>query len=163
MATAATRDMRRVPPRPDQVRLRTGDRVRIEFLSNRPGFFVVFNIGPTGNLSLLYPEEPEASGTFTAPMIRANQALQVHDVEMMPPIGRERLFAVWTRQPLPLRLDRLFSLAEGQGKKAPPSRPYAATRDMKRVQQSVERLDPHDWKAVSVELHHEASDAAPPR
>jgi serine/threonine protein kinase len=151
----ATRDMKRVPPRPDQVRLRTGDRVRIETACNRHGFITMFNIGPTGNLSLLYPDEWQPGGTFTAPMIRANQALQVLDIEMMPPAGRERLFAVWSRQPLPLQLDRLQSLVESKGKRTPTSRSYVATRDMKRVQQSVERLQPDDWKAVSVELEHE--------
>ncbi len=152
---AVARDMRKVPPEPDQVLLRTGDRVRIEAVSDRPGFITVFNIGPTGNLSLLYPEEPQPGGTFAAPMVRANQTLQILDVEMTHPAGRERLFAVWSRQPLPLRLDRLQCLVESKGKKAAASRPYVATRDMKRVQQSMERLPRDDWKAVSVELDHE--------
>ena len=34
---------------------------------------------------------------------------------MTPPAGRERLFAVWSRQPFPLRLDRLQSLVETAG------------------------------------------------
>jgi serine/threonine protein kinase len=150
----AARDMRKVPPPPNRVRLRTGDPVRIEAMSDRHGFLTVFNIGPTGNLSLLYPDEPQPGGTFTAPLVRANQTLQVLDVEMTPPAGRERLFAVWSRQPLPLRLDRLQSLVESKGKRAPTSRSYVATRDMKRVQQSVEGLPPEDWRAVSVELEH---------
>jgi serine/threonine protein kinase len=151
----ATRDMRKVPPPPYQVRLRTGDRVRIEAVSDRHGFITVFNVGPTGNLSLLYPDEPQPAGTFTAPIVRANQTLQVMDVELTPPAGRERLFAVWSRQPLPLRLERLHCLVESKGKRTPTSRSYIATRDMKRVQQSVEGLPPEDWKAVSVELEHE--------
>jgi serine/threonine protein kinase len=149
-----SRDMRKVPQAPDQVRLRTGDRVRIEVVANRNGFITVFNIGPTGNLSLLYPEEPQPGATFTAPIVRANQTLQVLDVEMTAPAGRERLFALWSRQPLPLRLDRLQSLVESTGKKSPTSRPYVATRDMKRVRQSVEQLSPDDWESVSVELDH---------
>jgi hypothetical protein len=150
----ATRDMKRVPPMPERVPLRTGDRVRIEAVCNRHGFITVFNVGPTGNLGLLYPEEPHSGGTFTAPIVRANQTLQVLDVEMTPPAGRERLFAVWSRRPLPLPLDRLQSLVESRGKKASTSRPYAATRDMKRVRQSVERLPADEWAAVSVELEH---------
>ena len=134
--------MRRVPPPPEQVRLWTGDRVRVEAVSNRHGFITVFNVGPTGNLSLLYPDQPGQGGTFMAPIARANQTLHVQDVEMTPPAGRERLFAVWSRQPLPLRLDRLQGLVETTSKKSPASRPYVATRDMKRVQQSVEQLDP---------------------
>src|SRR5262249_19242399 len=132
-----------------------------EAVCNRHGFISVFNIGPTGNLTVLYPDEPRSSGTFTAPMALANQSVLIHDIEMMVPAGRERLFAVWSRHPLPIRLDRLLSRDEGKGKKAPPSRGYAATRDMKRVQQSVERLDPGDWKAVSVELEHEPPDPGP--
>jgi serine/threonine protein kinase len=157
----ATRDMRKVPRPPEQVRFRTGDRVRIEAVCNRPGFLTVFNVGPTGNLSLLYPDESELGGTFPAPPVRPNQTLQIHDVEMTPPAGRERLFAVWSRRPLPLRLDRLQSLVETKGKKTPASRPYVATRDMKRVRQSVEGLPADDWTAVSVELEHVSPEPDP--
>ena len=73
---------------------------------------------------------------------------------MTPPAGRERLFAVWTRQPLPLRLDQLHSLVERKHGDSPASRPYVATRDMKRVQQSVQQLRPEDWHAVVLELDH---------
>jgi hypothetical protein len=153
---AATRDLRKVPPAPAQARIATGDRVRIDVLADRPGYLTVFNVGPTGNLSLLHPDEALQSDIFTAPMVPANQTLRVLDVEMTPPAGRERLFAVWSRMPLPLRLDRLHSLVEGTGKKSPASRPYVATRDMKRVQQSVEQLRPEDWHAVVLELDHQA-------
>ena len=150
-----TRDMRKVPPPPEQVRLRTGDRMRIETVADRAGYITVFNVGPTGNLSLLYPDDSAVSGMFTAPLIPANKTIQVLDVEMTHPAGPERLFAVWSRQPLPLRLDRLHSLVEPKGKKTPASRPYIATRDMKRVQQSVQQLQPGDWHAVVLELEHE--------
>ena len=146
--------MRKVPASPGQVRLCTRDRVRIEVVANRHGFITVFNIGPTGNLSLLYPEEPRPGETFTAPIVGANQTLQVLDVEMTPPAGRERLFALWCRQPLPIRLDWLQSLVESRGKNSPTSRSYVATRDMKRVRQSVEQLSPDDWESISVELDH---------
>jgi hypothetical protein len=53
---------------------------------------------------------------------------------------------------LPLRPDGLPSLV-GQGAE-PVSRPYKATRDMKRVQQSVQQLRPEDWYAVVLELDH---------
>ena len=73
---------------------------------------------------------------------------------MTPPAGRERLFAVWTRQPFSLRLDQLHSLVERKDGDSPASRPYVATRDMKRVQQSVQQLRPEDWHAVVLELDH---------
>jgi serine/threonine protein kinase len=140
------RDLRHVPPRPDQVRLRSGDRVRLEVEADRPGYVTVFNVGPTGNLNLLYPaEEP-------APLLPAHRTLHVLDVELTPPEGRERLFALWSRQPLPLRLDELRSLAEQET--VPGSGPARATRDMVRVQESVRQLPPADRHAVVLELDH---------
>jgi len=148
-----TRDMKKVPPSPDQVRLRTGDRVRIEVGSDQPGFLTVFNVGPTGTLNLLYPEFDHQHASPSQP-IEPNRPLHIIDVEMTPPAGRERLFAVWTLQPLPLRLDQLHSLVAGKSGESPTSRPYVATRDMKRVQQSVQQLRPEEWHAVVLELDH---------
>ena len=148
-----TRDMKKVPPSPDQVRLHTGDRVRIEVSASRPGFLTVFNVGPTGNLNLLYPDGGPQQASQPLP-IEPNRPLHIVDVEMTPPAGRERLFAVWTRQPLALRLDQLHSLVERKNGDSRASRPYVATRDMKRVQQSVQRLRPEDWHALVLELDH---------
>jgi serine/threonine protein kinase len=148
-----TRDMKKVPPSPDQVRLRTGDRVRIDVLTDQPGFLTVFNVGPTGRLNLLFPDaDPQCASPI--PRIEPNQPLHIVDVEMTPPAGRERLFAVWTRQPLPLRLDELLSLVGRKDGASPDSRPYVATRDMKRVQHLVQQLRPDDWNAVVLELDH---------
>jgi serine/threonine-protein kinase len=147
-----TRDMKRVPPAPEQVSLRTGDRVRIEVVADRPGYLTVFNVGPTGNLNLLYPDEPRAARPEA---IEANRPVRVADVEMTPPAGRERLFAVWSRDPLPLRLDELHSLTTGAETAC--SRSYLATRDMKRVQDSVEKLPREDWQAAVLELEHASS------
>ena len=152
-AGCVTRDMKRVPPSPDQVRLRTGDRVRIEVRSDLPGFLTVFNVGPAGNLNLLYPDGDPRHIGGPAP-IQANRPLHIVDVEMTPPVGRERLLAVWTIRPLALRLDQLHSLVEGKDEKPRASRPYVATRDMKRVQQSVQQLRPEEWHAVVLELDH---------
>ena len=146
-----TRDMKKVPPSPDHVRLRTGDRVRIEVGIDRPGFLTVFNVGPAGSLNLLYPD---ADTQHRSTWIAANQPLHIGDVEMTPPAGRERLFAVWTGQPLALRLDRLRSLVERKNGDPRASRPYVATRDMKRVQHWVQELKPEDWHAVALELDH---------
>jgi serine/threonine protein kinase len=146
-----TRDMKRVPKSPDQVCLRTGDQVRIEAVADRPGYLTVFNVGPAGHLNLLYPDP--LSLDSPAP-VEAHRPLNIPDVEMTPPAGQERLFAVWTRQPLSLRLEQLHSLVQSTKGDSPPSRPYVATRDMKRVQQSVEQLRPEDWHAVGLELDH---------
>jgi serine/threonine protein kinase len=148
-----TRDMKKVPQSPDQVRLRTGERVRIDVLTDQPGFLTVFNVGPTGTLNLLYPDV-DPRGASPTPRIEPNQPLHIVDVEMTPPAGPERLFAVWSRQPLPLRVDELHSLVERKEGDPPASRPYVATRDMKRVQQSVEQLRQEDWQTVALALDH---------
>jgi serine/threonine protein kinase len=147
--TGRLRDLKKVPRQPDRVQLRTGDRVRIMVAADRDGYLTVFNVGPTGNLNLLHPE-----GNSSAAPVRAGQALEVVDVERTPPAGAERVFAVWSRVPLPLSLDRLLGLAEGKAEAT--SRPYRATRDLKRVQQSVGLLRPEDWHAAVLELDHRA-------
>jgi hypothetical protein len=145
-----TRDMKKVPRPPDQVRLRTGDRVQIELVADRPGYVGVFNVGPSGVLNLLHPLD---LSNAAAAAVAAQQPLLIGDVELTPPTGCERLFAVWSRSPLPLDPNELKSLAEG-GQVAG-SRPYRATRDMKRVQQSMQQLRPDEWHAVSLELDHQ--------
>jgi serine/threonine protein kinase len=144
-----TRDMKKVPRPPDQVRLRTRDRVQIEVVADRPGYVTVFNIGPTGVLNLLHPLDLSSA---SAAAVAALQPLLIGDVELTPPTGRERLFAVWSKAPLPLGPEQLQSLAEG-GQVAG-ARPYRATRDMKRVQQSMQQLGPDEWHAVVLELDH---------
>jgi hypothetical protein len=141
-----TRDMKRVPVPPDRVRLRTGDRVRVEVVADRAGYVAVFNVGPAGHLNVQYPED---LSSLAPDLIEAHRPLHILDVEMAPPADRERLFAVWSRQPL--RFEHLAGLAD-RGAAASP--PYRATRDMKRVQESVHRLRPEDRHAVVVEVDH---------
>jgi len=144
-----SRNMGRVSP-PEQVTLKTGDRVRVEVLTDQTGYVTVFNVGPSGDLSLLYPEASAAPGA--PPMVWANQPLNVLDVEMQPPAGRERLFAVWTRRPLPLQPAQLQGIAD-RGE-MPASSPYQATRNMVKMKQSVEAMPPGEWHAVVLELDH---------
>jgi hypothetical protein len=139
--------MKQVPPAPDQVRLRTGERVRIDVTSDKEGYLTVFNVGPSGTLNLLYPEG-DLHRASPPGLIKPNQPLHILDVEMTPPIGHERLFAVWSRQPL--HLEQLAKLVDEESV----SGPYRATRDMKRVQQSVRQLDQSDWKGAILELEH---------
>jgi hypothetical protein len=148
-----TRDMKKVPPTPDQVRLKTRDRVRIGVRIDRPGFLTVFNVGPTGMLNLLYPDGDPHRTAAQRPT-EPNRPLYIVDVEMTPPAGSERLFAVWSRQPLSLRIDQLHSLVERRNGDSPTSRPYVATRDMKRIEQSIQQFRPEDWHAVVIELQH---------
>jgi serine/threonine protein kinase len=140
------RDLRRVPAEPDRVDLCTGERVRLAVETDRPGYVTVFNIGPTGNLNLLYPVSARPAA------VEPGRPLPVVDVELTPPTGSERVFALWSRTPLPLRLDEMATLAQGGTLPVPES--YHATRDLKRLQESVQELPGDDWEAVVVELNH---------
>jgi serine/threonine-protein kinase len=142
------RDMQRVPREPECVEVYTGDQLRVEVETNRAGYLTVFNIGPTGNLNLICPEQAHMSPV----VMEAGSPLHVLDIGLTPPAGRERLFALWTRVPLPLRLDELRSLAE-RGEMSSTG-PYRATRDMARVQESVQSLASQDWQAAVLELNH---------
>src|SRR5262249_42122085 len=122
----------------------------IEVATDRDGYVTVFNVGPSGNLNLLYPDEPSASQTLP---VQAGSTLHVLDVELTPPAGRERLFAVWSRRPL--RLDQLETLANDSKAKASPQ--YRATRDMKRVRDAIQQLPADEGHAVILELDHGAS------
>ncbi len=145
-STSATvntlRDMRLVPEAPRRVTLFTGERVRIEVESTRAGSVTVFNLGPTGNLNLLLPHAA----------VRPGEALSVGEVELTPPAGNERLFAVWTASPRDLPLERLRGLVEKAG--TPTAGAYGATRDMARVRDLLAGL-PADGRAAAVlELEH---------
>lgn len=123
------RDLRRVPPDPDRVRLSTGDRIRIELLSDRSGHIILFNLGPQGGVNLLYPHADNETG-----VISAGSALQVLDVELTPPAGRERIYALWSKHPL--------------------ARSTGALRDLKRIEEKLAPLTRDQWHAVLLELDH---------
>jgi serine/threonine protein kinase len=144
------RDIRHVPPEAERADVRTGDRLRIEAEADRAGYLTVFNIGPSGNLNLLLPHEPSHGLAAVEP----GRPVPILDVELTPPAGRERLFALWTRAPLPLSREELRHVAE-RGE-LPVSGPYRATRDMTRVQEWVQNLGPQDRQAAVLELNHHA-------
>lgn len=128
------RDLRRVPDDADRVSLRTGDRVRVDVVCNRVGYLAVLNVGPGGNLYLLHHEQA----------VRPGEARHLFDVELIPPTGRERLYAIWTRH------------AAAVSQLADLIRPGATLRDMVRVQDALARLPDDDWHAVLLELDHRA-------
>jgi len=145
----ATRDMKKVPPTPRTAEVRTGDRVRIRVTLDQDGYLTVFNIGPTGNLNLLYPDDPSGPQQRLA----AGRPVDVCEVKFEPPAGKERVFAFWSRDPLPLGTDDLRSLAADP--LAPMTRAHTATRDMKKVQTSLRNLPASEWHAVGLELDHQ--------
>src|SRR5262249_43344780 len=118
------RGMRIGAPRPaERVRLRTGDRARIEVVADRAGHLTVFNVGPDGELNLLYPDDPSAA----PPAVGASRPVRIDGVTMTPPAGRERLFAVWTSGPSTIRLDALKRLVERDS--PPVSAPYVTAAE----------------------------------
>ena len=143
-----TRNLELVLPEPEGVVLRTGERVRIEASADHDGYLTVFNVGPTGDLSLLYPATQGA-----APAVPANQPVVIGEVLAKPPSGSERLFAVWSRVPLPLSLAEVARQTAGQ---APVSAAYRATRNLVLVEESVKGAAEGDWRAAVVELEHRA-------
>ena len=90
---AVRRDIKKVPKQPVQVRLRTGERIRIEVTADRDGFVVVFNVGPTGDLNLRAGEtirvrsKREIMETLNAG--QKNRGLWF-DVEMLTHCGSEQ-------------------------------------------------------------------------
>ncbi len=116
-----------IPARPDRVTLHTGDRVRVSVVADRPGHVVVFNVGPTGRLNLILPT-----------MTTDGRPIPPVEVELTPPAGRERLVALWTRDPLPI---------EDRGEKD-------ATRAMGRVEEALGQLPAEAREAVVLELDH---------
>ena len=144
------RDAKRVPGEPDRARVRTGERVRIEVTAAREGHVVVFNVGPTGNLTVLHPEGP--LGANPAKDVWPDRPLFVPDIVFSPPSGRERLVAVWSTNPLPLTEKDLRSLADEPD--ASPSRAYRASRDLKRVRDAVRQAAPGECRVAVLELEH---------
>lgn len=146
------RDLQRVPAAPREVQLRTGERARIEVEMSEPGHLTVFNIGPTGNLNLLYPVEIGAERVAAALNATRGRPLHILDVELVPPAGVERLFAIWSRQPFPFDPESLLQVARSSGV----STAYAATRDMRRVIQRVGEIPVAERQVAVLSLVHQS-------
>jgi hypothetical protein len=143
------RNLEVVPPEPEGVVLRTGERVRIEASAGRDGYLTVFNVGPTGDLSLLY-----LAKTGDPAGVAADQSVVIGDVRAQPPAGSERLFAVWSRGPLQVSLADVASQAVGE---TPVSPAYRATRNLVLMVDSVQRLPSEEWRAAVLVLEHRTS------
>jgi serine/threonine protein kinase len=148
-ADSLSRDIRRVPPRPAQVQVRTNEPLRLEVEVNRPGYLVVYNVGPTGNLNLLYPVVEYGD----SPTVEAGRVVRCDELVLDPPAGKERVFAVWSSGPLPVKVRELRSLVEEEdGSKASRS-----SRDIVRVRRAVEETGPAECRVVVLELEHKPS------
>jgi serine/threonine protein kinase len=145
---ALRRDIRRVPPQPVQSRVQTGEPLRLEVESDRAGYLAVYNVGPTGNLNLLYP----ALEFGDSLLVQAGKAVRIDDLVLYPPSGKERLFAVWSRKPLPIGARELAILAKDETD-SPASR---SCRDIVRVRHATEEVT-SECQVVVLEVEHAPS------
>ena len=70
---------------------------------DRACFVTVFNIGPTGNLHVLYPSPRSEPGP-----VEPGRPLRIGETVLTPPAGSERLVAVWSRLPLTVPLEQVL-------------------------------------------------------
>lgn len=148
-ADSLSRDIRRVPPRPSQTRVRTGEPLRLEVAANRSGYLAVLNVGPTGNLNLLYPVVEYGDSSIVA----ANRAVRIDDLLLAPPAGKERMFAVWSSRPLPVSANELRGLTEAEDG----SRASRSSRDIVRMRRVVGEMGVTECQVVVLEVEHELS------
>jgi len=148
---SGTRDMRKNPRLPDGGQVRTGDWVRVEVTADRSGYVVVYNVGPSGNLSVLYPDH---STRLNVPDVKPGRPLQVTEVQLDPPAGTERLIAVWSAMPLALSADDLRRLADDEVDERPSK---INSRDMRRKVAAEGPESPTDRIVARFNLQHNAS------
>jgi serine/threonine-protein kinase len=147
-ADPLSRDVRRVPPRPPQMRVRTGEPLRLEVEVDRSGYLAVFNVGPTGHLNLLYPVAEYGD----SPTVQARQVVSFDDLVLDGPAGRERMFAVCSSKELPVSEQELRSLTKVVEQATEGSRASRSSRDIVRVRQAVQQAG---CRVVVLELDHE--------
>lgn len=141
------RDLRRVPSEPDHATAFTGERVRIEVEPPAAGYLTVFNVGPTGNLTVLFPGSFD--GRLCAPVpVASGQSVRILDIALTPPTGDERVVAVWMRESVPLRSEELRHAATGADIRV--SAGYQATRDLKKITEATAA----DRRVTALTLRH---------
>ncbi len=145
-----TRDIRRVPPRPRQLDLHDGDDLQISVTANRAGYVSVFNVGPSGVLHLLAPFDRDSHGL---PIEPGKPLVVVEGAVVEPPHGSERLFAVWTRDPIKFSWDALVQ-HDSEGVVLDVSEAYRATRALEGIKNSLGALDADACHAVVLEIAH---------
>jgi hypothetical protein len=74
--------------------------------------------------------------------------LRIGETVLTPPAGTECLVAVWSREPLTVRLEDVLGQVSAPG-------PSQATRDIALLEESVHELPAEAWHAAVVELHHQ--------
>jgi serine/threonine protein kinase len=136
--------------------LRTGDALRIEAIADQAGYLAVLNVGPTGDLNMVYPRDPLTAAS--PPKLPAHRQLHLGDVELEPPAGRERLVALWTRGPISIDLGGQTPLEPNE---VSPSEEYRATRTLEHIRQAIQELPASDCQTVVLEFQHKKAPFRP--
>jgi serine/threonine protein kinase len=144
-----SRDIKTVPPAPQQVRVHTGDHIEVTVHANQEGYLSVWNVGPTGNLSRLHPRQGPSPGQVAD--VAPARPLRVLHGQLAPPAGRERLIAFWSQQPLDLDLEELCKLS---GAQQATSRSYQASRSIARMRGQMRQAHPGAVHTAILELDH---------
>jgi serine/threonine protein kinase len=147
------RDVKPASRQPPRVKILTGELLRLEVTANQTGYVTVFNVGPTGTLNLLYPDPEEPAQPGSPPDIHPGKPLPILEVVMEPPVGQERLFAIWSPTPQGLRS---ALAASGPGFDL-----YDSTRNMVRVRQQVSQNQDKQWHTAVIALDHRAAAGGP--
>jgi serine/threonine protein kinase len=153
--SAESRNMTRIANEgQDLGRLRTGDQLRIEVAADLAGFVTVLDVGPTGDLTLLCPDDLTVAES--PPTLLPGDLLHAADVKLELPAGREQLVAIWTRQPVALPLADLAREIATRYEE-PVSGEYRTSRAIAAVKGVLRQLPPADWGIAIRELEHAAS------
>jgi hypothetical protein len=81
---------------------RLGDEVFIKVTSDQPGYLFVFNVDPTGNITMLFPNQFQQDNAIQAstPVTVPDPNNQKFRIRATPPGGREMVKAIVTKDPL---------------------------------------------------------------
>jgi hypothetical protein len=91
---------------------RIGEKVTFHFETDRDGYLVLLNLGPQGDIDILFPNAWHRDG-----FVRRGQTYQIpspemkFDIEVTPPAGQELVKAIATLQPLDLSADKRGGVA----------------------------------------------------
>lgn len=143
--TQVLRDMAPIVASSKVTTLRTGDRIQIELISDRPGYLKAFNIGASGKVNPIFPLSSHQS-----PAIEGHKKLLLCEVEMTPPAGRERICAAFSQRPLASSCEELADFVVSANQMTDPR----GIRDMIGRSNRLTQLSLQDISVVIWDLEH---------
>ena len=136
------RDLKRVPHPGVESILQTGDQIKICIQSSDSGFVGVFNIGPTGNLSIIEPSSENGEPIH----VNAGEILEIEGIELTQPSGKEQLSVIWAGAPSYTAEFIRILTGESSG--------YEASRTLQNAAQAIARKRKL-WRIATLDLNHE--------